>query len=269
MTEPAVYLYAFTQPPPSLESARLQAVNGVSGAPVRTVEHAGLTAVVSSVPLGEYAEHALHDNLEDLDWLEQTARAHHAVVELVAHLAATAPVRLVTLFHDDQRVRQLIDQRRDDIEKALSRIADRSEWGVKAYSTPVTGHPPPTEPMGPTGSADGALRPGTAYLQRRGSQRRHRENTARRLADRAEEIHGTLGTYAVAGRRHRPQDPRLSRHEGVMVLNTTYLVDDHNSTAFLTAAERLGTRVEGIHVEVTGPWPAYSFSVLGEDPANP
>ena len=36
--------------------------------------------------------------LEDLDWLEETARAHHHVVDAVARTRPTAPVRLVTVY---------------------------------------------------------------------------------------------------------------------------------------------------------------------------
>src|SRR5262245_51269756 len=110
VTGTAVYLYAVTRGPDRPVPAGL---TGVSGTPVRTVEHAGLTAVVSSVPLAEYGADALRDNLEDLVWLERTARAHHAVVMAVAQVAATAPVRLTTIFHDGRRVAGLLDDRGD------------------------------------------------------------------------------------------------------------------------------------------------------------
>jgi hypothetical protein len=77
-----------------------------------------------------------------------------------------------------------------------------------------------------------------------------------------EEIHRELASYAAAERRHRPQDPKLSGHAGEMVLNAAYLVDDRCGAAFVEAAEALGVRAPGASLEVTGPWPAYSFVSL-------
>src|SRR2546430_16772947 len=69
---------------------------GVGGAPPRTITAAGLTAIVGDVADREYAEAALQRNLEDLDWLGRTARAHPAVLEAVAERGPGVPMRLAT-----------------------------------------------------------------------------------------------------------------------------------------------------------------------------
>ena len=256
MTGTAVYLYAVTRGP---DRPVPEGLTGVSGTPVRTVEHAGLAAVVSSVPLAEYGADALRDNLEDLVWLEQTARAHHAVVVAVAQAAATAPVRLTTIFHDGHRVAGLLDDRGDQIRHALARVAGHAEWGVKVYGDSARPSPEP-EPEPIT-----AGRPGTAYLRQRNRQRRGAEQAARQLAAHTGRIHDTLAAHATAVHTHRHQDPRLSGHSGIMLSNTAYLVAHRERVGFTAAAEQLGAAVTGVEVEVTGPWPAYSFATL-QDP---
>jgi hypothetical protein len=248
VTDTAVYLYAV-----AAEQPELTGVDGVSETPVRTVTHAGLVAVVGTVPLTEYGEQALRDNFEDLRWLEAAARAHHAVVAEVAHRTATAPVRLATVFRDDSRVTELLDQRRTELEAALALVSGRSEWGVKVYAdAPVSSASVEPEADGPN--------PGTTYLLRRRSQRDSREDAARRTAAQAQEIHRELASHAAAERRHPPQDPKLSGHTGEMVLNAAYLVDDRRASAFVQAAEV--RRAPGVTIETTGPWPAYSFVSL-------
>src|SRR5690606_23236538 len=69
-----------------------------------------------------------------------------------------------------------------------------------------------------------------------------------------ERLHATLEAVAVAGRRHRPQDPRLSGRTDWMVLNGAYLVDKSREEEF--AAALAPFRQEGIEVELTGPWGA-------------
>ncbi|MDP4502067.1 GvpL/GvpF family gas vesicle protein [Nonomuraea turcica] len=270
MTDTAVYLYAVT----NARDPVVGEVAGVSGSRVRVVEHSGLTAVVSTVPLPEYGERALRENLEDLAWLEAIARAHDAVVRTVAGRGPTAPVRLATVFHDDRRVKELLEERRGGIERALSRVAGRSEWGVKVYGTAPTGSPADDHQAGqsprdvPEGAFSPAQRPGpgVAYLRRRGAQRRRREDATQALAGRAEQVHARLAPHAIASHRHRLQDRRLSGHDGVMVLNAAYLIEDPH--AFREAAADLAARWDDVRVEVTGPWPAYSFTTIdGEERA--
>jgi hypothetical protein len=245
----AVYLYAVAQ---NLDPDELRTVTGVSATPVRTVGQAGLTAVVSTVPLSEYGAEALRNNLEDLAWLERTARDHHDVVAATVRHAVTAPVRLATVFHDDQRVRELLQERGTGISQALARVAGCAEWGVKIYGEPRPRAEPEPEEVGQS--------PGTAYLRRRGRQRRGNEDAVRAMAERAEEIHGTLAAHAVAIRFHRPQDPKLSGHQGMMLRNTAYLVEDGD--AFTAALGRLDAGSDGLRIEITGPWPSYSFATL-------
>ncbi|GII87477.1 gas vesicle protein [Sphaerisporangium siamense] len=248
------YLYAISRegdrgsavPPPGLA--------GVAGAPVRTVTHGGLVAYVSTVPLEEFGEEPLRRSLEDLEWVGETARAHHQVVEAVGAGAATAPVRLVTVYGGDDQVRDMLERRHDDFAAVLARVAGRREWGVKVYARPAA---PAAEESVPAGTE---TRPGTAYLRRRKASLRGRDEAWRQAAERAEHIHESLTHIAVAGARHRPQDPQLSGRDDWMLLNGAYLVDDARREEFAAAVD--GLREPGIEVELTGPWAPYSFTAL-------
>ncbi|MFC6884489.1 MULTISPECIES: GvpL/GvpF family gas vesicle protein [Actinomadura] len=271
----AVYLYGVAR---GLDPAVLEGAEGVAGAPVRALDAAGLTALISTVRLEEFGERALRERLEDLDWLEATARAHHEVVDRAARAAPTAPVRIATIYRDEERVGQVLAEDRERFALVLDRIRGRSEWGVKAYAyaEALQGDDPaePAEPAPPSppaapdaaggstggesagGGAEGA---GTAYLRRRQSQRRRREDAGRRVTAQAQEIHAELGDHAVASRQHPAQDPRLSGHDGTQILNVAYLLDDERVEAFADAARRIDARLPGIGIELTGPWPPYSF----------
>ncbi|QKG19053.1 GvpL/GvpF family gas vesicle protein [Actinomadura verrucosospora] len=252
----AVYLYGVAR---GLDPAALDGAAGVGGAPVRTVPAGALTALVSTVRLEEYGEAALRENLEDLAWLEAAARAHHEVVDRAAHAAPTAPVRIATIYRDDARVAQVLAEQGDRFGQALDRVAGRAEWGVKAYAHREALEPAePAQAAEPAGAGPGAGA-GTAYLRRRQDERRRRADAGRRVSERAREIHDRLAGLAVASRHHPPQDPKLSGRDGVQILNVAYLLEDGDAPAFADAARAAGERYAGIEVEVTGPWPPYSF----------
>jgi hypothetical protein len=253
VTGTAVYLYGVAR---DVDDARLAGVAGVSGAPVRSISAAGLTALVSTVRMEDFSEEALRVNLEDLGFLEATARAHHEVVDRAARSAPTVPVRIATLYRDDDRVAEVLTERQDAFGQVLDSITGRSEWGVKAYAYPEAMTEPEPEPEPEPGPGGGT---GTAYLRRRQTQQRKREDSGRRLTAQAQAVHAELADHAVASRQHPPQDPRLSGHEGTQILNVAYLLDEDQVDPFLAVIQDVDSRLPGIGIEVTGPWPPYSF----------
>lgn len=262
-----IWLYAVTDAATvDDESARMTDIagmTGVAGEPLRPVDVGSLTAVVGSVPLAVFGEQPLRQNLEDLDWLDGVARTHDAVVSALARRGPTVPMRLATVFLDDDRVRTLLEERRADLESALTLVAGRTEWGVKGYGDREA----LTAAVAEAGAAD---RPGggtgTAYLLRRRAQLTAQDTVEQEMAERVEKIHELLVREAAAGRRQPATDPALSRTKEWMVLNGSYLVDDDRSESFATTVSALGERFPGIRLELTGPWPPYSFAGVGREP---
>jgi Gas vesicle synthesis protein GvpL/GvpF len=222
---------------------------GVAGHQARPVAAAGLLAVVSDVPLAEFGQEALHRNLEDLEWLEQTARAHHAVIEAVAKQHTVVPMRLATVYTSDEGVAEMLRERAADLQKALARIGGHGEWGIKAY---VAAHQPRTE-------EDGRPGPGAAYLRRRRAELAARQDARQHALASAEAIYRELEDLAAAARVYPPQSPEITGHSASMVLNAAYLVPDDRADAFAAAVTELATRHPSVRLALTGPWPPYSF----------
>lgn len=277
---------------------RRRKLDGVLGTPVRVLTEAEseLAAYVSTVPLTEFGEEALRRNLEDLTWLEAIARGHHQVLATLMDAGPVLPVRLVTVYRGDRHVREMLRDRAGEFADLLVRISGRREWGVKVYAvgqgaaerpastdhadtadtadTPDTFDTADTATHGP-GTRRGAARrrageaterPGTAYLRSRGRSLRGREAAWRHAVSRAEHVDAVLSRIAVATRHHRAQDPRLSGRSDLMVLNGAYLVDDGHADDFAAAAAEL--READLEVQLTGPWPPYSFTISDAGPGG-
>jgi gas vesicle protein GvpL/GvpF len=239
----------------------LAQIRGVGGGPIRTVAAAGLTAVVEDVGLAEFGEEALRRNLEDLDWLEATARAHHGVIDAVAQQGPLVPTRLATVYSGDERIAAMLTKRDADFRSALRRISGRQEWGVKAYANrqPEASDDSAAAP-GQSGPGGGA---GAAYLRRRRDQLAAQKNARRETLDSAEVLHGELSRYAAETRLHPPQAPQLTRSKAPMILNAAYLLDSARGDEFAAAVAALAAQYPGLRLELTGPWPPYSFAGTG------
>lgn len=259
-----VWLYAVVEagrPPPAgrtgVAGEALQLIGGPGGGP-------GVVAVAGLVPRADFDEAPLQAHLEDAVWLERLARTHHQVIDELARGGPCLPMRLATLYHDEQGVTGMLRERREELVRALAAIAGRSEWGVKAYL-------PRTAAPASTASADGQIaddkRPGTAYLLRRKNENEQRREGLRHAVDEAQEIHAWLaGSVASAAQRHPLQSAEASGRREPMVLNGAYLIADDQRADFESAVESLAARHPELHLEVTGPWPAYSFSGIGTEP---
>lgn len=244
------YLVAVTR---RLPPGSLRGVRAVRDSPVRVVERDGLQAVVCDVALDEFGEEPLRRNLEQLSWVEEMARAHHAAVCAVDTVGTVVPMRFATIYQSDERVEEQLRTLRTPLTEALDRVEGASEWSVKVYAesgalTPVPDRPPAES--------------GAAYLDRK------REAVEERRVRGAEDeqvlavVHQGLATLAVASRRLMVQDPRLSGRPEPMRMNAAYLVSHDVAEAFTDHAATALEHRPGLRLEVDGPWPPYSFASL-------
>jgi gas vesicle protein GvpL/GvpF len=247
------WVYAVVSPGDagSLAAIQLDRIRGVMGEPVRTLAGGMVTAIVGTVDLNLFGEEPLRRKLADLAWLETAARAHHQVIAAAADAGPTLPWRFATVYHGDKRVTELLEERGPQFAATLRQLAGSTEWGVKGYlmdqpSPPVT--PPPS-----------AGSPGTAYLMRRRTRLSARDDHQRQAQRDADEIYSALSRLSDTALLYAPQDQRLSGRSEVMVLNAAYLVPHAHAESFAAAVSDLAGRCPAVQLEVTGPWPPYSF----------
>jgi hypothetical protein len=259
--------------------ADLSWLTGVGGGRVRSISAEGLTALVSDVNLAEFGEAALRTNLEDLDWLEQVARQHHRVIEAAARLAPVVPLRLATVYSGDAAVAAVLAKCGRKLTAALGSVGGRVEWGVKAYAAPAgpAGQGAAAAPTaatqteartgegrspGATGGAAANQGAGLAYLRRRQAQLTATRASAQSAAAGARAVHAELTRRSTGTRLHAPQAPRLSGSQLPMVLNAAYLLDEGSEVEgrFSAAVAAMADAHPELRIELTGPWPPYSFT---------
>ncbi|MCI3933976.1 GvpL/GvpF family gas vesicle protein [Streptomyces sp. AN091965] len=254
MSDELRYVYAVCRP---LSGPLHADLTGVGGAPPRQLAHAGLVAVVGSVPARDFGLEPLRAHLEDLDWLSETARAHQHVIGALTAVTCPLPLRLATVFRDDSGVRAMLEGENARLGRILDRIDGHVEWGVKVWLHPDAGG------LASAGSSRprGAPASGRDYLRRRKEQRTASEETTARAEVFARRLHAELARSAAASRQHPPQSPALAAAgSGLNVLNAAYLVPRSYAEEFLELIGRTEAGQPGLRVEVTGPWAAYSFT---------
>src|SRR5919197_477839 len=103
---------------------------------IELVTHGDLSALMSRVRLEEFGAEPLKRNLEDLGWVERTARAHDAVLARALTADAVVPLRLCTIFTDEAHVRDMLQREQERLLDALQRLRGHAEWSVKVLVEP-------------------------------------------------------------------------------------------------------------------------------------
>jgi hypothetical protein len=225
------------------------------GTRVEAVCDGGLAALVSPVPAAEYGDQRLREHLEDLAWVEHTARRHEALLDVALREATIVPLRLCTLYLDHEGVRRLLGEHRDALMEGLRRVDGCVEWGVKVFGEPRASHRQSVPEVG------GSESRGAAYLLHRQHERALAERASEVHARCVEVVHQRISTLSRSARSNPPQRPEVHGRQLTMLLNGAYLVERGRTEEIRAAARALEEEWGplGFTIELTGPWPPYNF----------
>jgi len=252
-----VWVYAITDHAGGADLSRL---TGVADATVHGAVADGLTVLVSPVDPAEFGEQALRRNLESLEWLEDVARAHHSVVDTAARLFPVLPARFATVYSSAAAMAAALAGHREELRAGLRRVGGCVEWGVKAYPAGSTAGAGASDAR--TGASTDATGTGAgmAYLKRRRAELSAREDSRRTAAAGARAVHAELTGHAAQARLYPPQSPALSGSRTPMLLNAAYLLDKGSAGDFGSVVATAGDAHPELRLDLSGPWPPYSFT---------
>ena len=216
-----------------------------------------LYVVVADAPLDRYSETAINRGLGDLDWVSRAAIAHEAVVEAFIRETAVLPMKLFTIFLNDDRALAHVRGERPRIAAMVRRVANHQEWGVRvvldrARATAAQRTPRTARRARPAAS-------GLAYL----SQKKAQRDAAAELATNARHTVAALFDKLSARSRDARRRPasEMPVDSGPLLLDAAVLVPRTRAASFqtLTAREAKALERQGYGLTVTGPWPPYTF----------
>src|SRR5882672_10284283 len=248
----ATYVYCVVAAPRAPRLTRVPA--GLPGAGrVRVLDlDRGVYLVAADVPLARYGEAAIQRGLSDLEWVSRAAVAHEVVVESFIEATAVLPMKLLTIFNNDERALEHIRADRSRIDSLVKRVANHHEWGVRV----VLDRARAVEAAAPARkSVAGAS--GLAYLSRKKAQRDASTELAERAREAVAALYDRLSAQSRVARRRAATE--LPAHGGPPLLDAAFLVPRSQTFRALAAREARALSRHGYGLTLTGPWPPYTF----------
>ena len=213
---------------------------------------------VADAPLSRYSEDAINRGLADLEWVSRAAVAHEAVIESFIDETAVLPMKLFTIFTNDDRALEHIASQRARIATLVKRVANHQEWGVRLVLDRTAAERASASSRSRR-AATPAVASGLAYLTRKKAQR----DAAVELASDAREIVAGLYDRLEARSRLAKRRPasELPIKGGPLLMDAAFLVPRNRVASFkaLAAREARALSRRGYAVTVSGPWPPYTF----------
>lgn len=229
---------------------------GIADAKVRTVAFHDFEIVISDLPAESFGEATWAERGEDTSWLAPVAAAHHDVLQHLVEQGDLLPLHLPGIYPGEEALIAALEASRAHLEHAWQLVAGRVEWSLQIFPT-----------SSPVASEEPAPRSGREYLERRRSQQDARDNERGRREVAVSQTHEALARGTAASVVRAPLDAAITGRDEPMLLNSAYLVARDEEQRFLGLAEKLHHHLvatAAMRIEVTGPWPPYSFVVADE-----
>lgn len=256
-----VYVYAI------LSTPLIADIRGIDGGPLRWVTSSQLAAAVSDVPGDEFAEEPLNSNIANMTWLGPRAVAHQDVnAQLFDSSEASVPLAFGTVFRNDARVQEMLQQQAPTLLGQLARVRGCAEWVVALHllrdmsADDVAAASPMVRKL--RGEiADSS--PGRAHLLRQRLQQLERDESRRLQSAAAPKLYAALKEIAVDVYREPLPSDAVERP----LLRASVLVRRAGEAEFMDAVDRLRDRwaEPTYRLLLTGPWPPYRFGGLQAD----
>jgi hypothetical protein len=252
MTKAAVYVYGLVKSAKPLSLKKTPA--GLAGTTkLRALDAgAGWSLLVADAPLKLYDAPSIDAKLRDLDWVSERAGEHDAVLEFAMGLGTLIPLKLFTLFTNEERAIAHVTKSRRSLDRAAERIAGCEEWSLRIMLDEKRARARAEKPLAKKKVS------GTAFLERKKAIEDTRRKTGIRGAVEAEELFASLSKLAKkAVRRPAPNRDLAAR----VFLDAVFLVPRKSVPKLTAAVGKVapGLVDEGFDITLSGPWPAYSF----------
>ena len=255
-----IYIYCITSEKPLITS--LWHKEGIFSFEVDT-----LYVTMKYVSESDYSEINIKKNLSNEAWLDRNVRKHLQVIGDIMQKHTVIPLNFGTLYNSEESLMDFVSSYRNDFLDVLHHLRNKEEWSVKVFCNKdkiIENIGVFSQNISDIDLQIKQSAPGKAYILKKkkndliGTEINALYNNLSLL------VFNRLNEFPEEYRLHAILHGELSGHNDDMIINVTFLIKKENFDKFITIADKLIIEYEniGLILDITGPWPPYSFIKL-------
>jgi len=218
----------------------------------------GLQGVLARYDADRFVGETAGRDLADPQKVAALALAHAQQVQQLFHQTTVLPVALGSLFSTGVAVEQLLRRNHDAIVQFLRRVAAHQEWAVKAAVDAKSAKRRFIESAVAAAQIDPQLSAGACYFRQQAVRRQAAGQFWAVLQQRCRQLRQPLSTWCT----DVIERPVLPRNDGRQsIVSWSLLVCDklQGEISARVAAMESALADEEVALELSGPWPPWSF----------
>ncbi len=226
--------------------------------------------IVKYVSESEFAEENLKKNLSDIQWLESNAREHIRVISMIMNYSTVIPFKFGTIYNTEDSLKKFITEYSGSLIENFNHIKGKEEWAVKIYcdrNALCEQIDELTAEVAELGKQVLASSPGKAFLLNRKKADLIENEMDRICKNYGQEYFDEFKNLSESTSLNNLLPKEYTGREDTMILNATFLVSKLKVGDFINTADTLRKKDlnSGLFIEVTGPWPPFSFISIKEN----
>lgn len=227
----------------------------------------GMEAIVSRVPLDEFGSEEMSERAQnDLTWIKEKSFLHNEVIRKSGECfdEPVIPMKFGSIFYDEKSLEKSVKKNSKKFVRLFEKLRGREEWSVKVFADEEKVRRKVVENsslLRKKSKKIASLSPGIAYFKEKELEGEVESRKDEELAKLADKIHKSIPPYVDEVKFGKILANELTMRSEPMILNVALFIRKENKDTFLTDMSNLRDAVKekGLIVEVSGPWPPYSF----------
>jgi hypothetical protein len=236
-----------------------------------TATYQNLAAVWSPVPVEDFCGPEAEARLQDLTWIGPRVIRHQEVVAAVMRHSPVLPVRFGTIFASLANLEKVLQRHSNIIAGFLERLTDQEEWAVKGMlDRPGAKAKLFSLKLALEAESLEALSPGKRYFEEQRLRAAGDQELQQWLQEVCRKLWADLRDYAAEVQERRLLSRETTGSDQDMVWNWALLIPKQSLGGFQAVIQNVNAQYahRGLRLDVTGPWPPYSFCpALDMEPA--
>lgn len=226
-------------------------------------------AVVKYVSESEFSEKNFKMNLSDIQWLETNARNHIGVINRLMENNTVIPFKFGTIFQAEASLQKFITDYSGSLAENFDQIRGKEEWTIKIFCNRVALIEKIDDLSEEAANLEKQIMessPGRAYLLKRKKADLIEMEIDRICKCFGQECFDEFNRLSDSTNLNNLLPKEFTGREDTMILNATFLLNKDKVAEFqqIAATIREKDRNSGFFIEITGPWPTFSFISIKE-----